>query len=141
MTPSKRLVAATMIAALAAGAALPAISDAATTTVTRTSNYHISVNPGVLAPGGSTVNAKAVVSNPQKTVSNWYSRATIQKVVRKAADEGIQKPFNYQGYRCVPVLDGSMNASTARFTCKLNGADVPTTVKLTFTIPFKPATA
>jgi hypothetical protein len=34
-----------------------------------------------------------------------------------------------------------MSASTARFTCKLTGGDVPTTVKLTFTIPSKPATA
>jgi hypothetical protein len=41
----------------------------------------------------------------------------------------------------VPVLNGSMNASTARFTGTLRGGDVPTTVKLTFTIPFKPATA
>jgi hypothetical protein len=141
MTLSKRLVAASMIAALGAGAALPAISDAATTTTTKTSTYNITVNKGVLAGGGNTVRAKAVVTNPQKNVSDLYNRATIQKVVRKAADQGIQKPFNYLGYRCVPVLDGSMNASTAHFTCKLNGADVPTTVKLTFTIPFKPATA
>jgi hypothetical protein len=142
MTLTKRLAAGTMIAALGAGVALPAISDAATTTnVTRTSTYNISVNPGVLAGGGNHVRAKAVVTNPQKSVSDWYSRATIQKVVRKAANQGIEKPFTSQGYRCVPVLDGSMNASTARFTCKLRGADVATTVKLTFTIPFKPATA
>ena len=70
-------------------------------------------------------------------MSDWYSRATI----RKAANRGIQKPYRSQGYRCVPVLEGSMNASTAHFTCTLNGADVPTTVKLTFRIPFKPATA
>ena len=85
--------------------------------------------------------AKVVVTNPRKSVSDWYSRATVQKVVRRAANQGIQKPFNYQGYRCVPVLEGSMNASTAYFTCRLRGGDVPTTVKLTFTIPFKPATA
>ena len=34
-----------------------------------------------------------------------------------------------------------MNASTAHFTCKLRGADVPTTVKLTFTAPFLPPVA
>jgi hypothetical protein len=140
MSLSKRIAAGTVVAVLGAGAALPAVA-AATTTVKQTSTYDISVNRGVLAGGGHKVHAKVVVSNPDKTVSDWYSRATVRKVVRKAANQGIQKPFNYQGYRCVPVLDGSMNASVARFTCKLNGADVPTTIKLTFTIPFKPATA
>ena len=33
-----------------------------------------------------------------------------------------------------------MNASTANFTCNLRGADVPTTVKLTFSAPFLPPT-
>ena len=140
MTLSKRIVAGTMIAALGAGAALPAVSNAAAP-VKQTSTYTITVNKGVLAGGGRTVKAKVVVTNPEKRVSDWYSRATIQKVVRKAANQGIEKPFTYEGYRLVPVLNGSMNASTARFTGKLTGADVPTTVKLTFTIPFKPATA
>jgi hypothetical protein len=134
MTLSKRLVAGTMIAAIGAGAALPAVSDAATT-VKQTSTYTITVNKGVLAGGGNTVRAKVVVTNPQKSVSNWYSRATIQKVVRKAANQGIQKPFTYQGYRLVPVLNGN----TAKFTGNLRGGDVPTTVKLTFTVPFKAA--
>jgi hypothetical protein len=142
MSLSKRIAAGTVVAVLGAGAALPAVSAAATTTtVKQTSTYNISVNRGVLANGGHKVRAKVVVSNPDSAVSDWYSRATIRKVVRKAANEGIQKPFNAQGYRCVPVLDGSMNASVAHFTCKLRGGDVPTTVKLTFTIPFKPATA
>jgi hypothetical protein len=132
MTLSKRLVAGTMIAAIGAGAALPAVSDAATT-VKQTSTYTITVNKGVLAGGGNTVRAKVVVTNPQKSVSNWYSRATIQKVVRKAANQGIERPFTYQGYRLVPVLKGN----TASFTGNLRGGDVPTTVKLTFTIPFK----
>ena len=140
MSLSKRIAAGTVVAVLGAGAALPAVA-AATTTVTQTSTYNITVNRGVLAGGGHKVRAKVVVTNPDKSVSDWYSRATVRKVVRKAANQGIQKPFNYQGYRCVPVLDGSMNASVARFPCKLNGADVPTTVKLTFTIPFKPPAA
>ena len=140
MSMSKHVVVATAIAALGVGSALPAVSDAATT-ITQTSSYNVTVNRGVLAGGGNTVRAKVVVTNPQKSVSNWYSRTTIQKVVRTAANQGIERPFTYQGYRCVPVLDGSMNASTAHFTCKLRGADVPTTVKLTFTIAFKPATA
>jgi hypothetical protein len=142
MNVSKRLVAATMIAAIGAGGALPAISSAASTTnAKQTATYVVSINKGILAGGGNTVTAKVVVTNPDKRVSGWYSRATIQKVVRKAANQGIQKPFVYQGYRLVPVLDGSMQASTAHFTGKLTGADVPTAVKLTFTIPFKPATA
>jgi hypothetical protein len=135
MSLSKRLVAGTMIAAIGAGAALPAVSDAATTNVKQTSTYTITVNKGVLAGGANTVKAKVVVTNPEQRVSNWYSRATIQKVVRKAANQGIERPFTYQGYRLVPVLKGN----TASFTGNLRGGDVPTTVKLTFTIPFKTA--
>jgi hypothetical protein len=142
MNISKRLVASTMVAAIAGTAAVPAISQAAATKdTTKTATYNITVNKGVLAGGGNEVKAKVVVTDPQSNVSDWYNKATIQKVVRKAANQGIQKPFTYEGYRCVPKLDGSMNQSTARFTCKLTGGDVPTTVKLTFTIPFKPATA
>jgi len=142
MILSKRLTAATTIAVTLAGAALPAVSNAAAgTSVKQTSSYNVAVNKGVLAGGGQTVKAKVVVTSPQKKVSDWYSRGTIQKVVRKAANQGIEKPFNDQGYRCVPTLEGSMNASTARFTCMLTGGDVPTTVRLSFTIAFKPATA
>jgi hypothetical protein len=50
------------------------------------------VNTGVLAGGGNTVKAKVVVTNPQKSVSNWYSRATIQEVVRKAATRASSAP-------------------------------------------------
>jgi hypothetical protein len=144
MNLSKRLISSTLIVAVVGAAALPAISEAATAPAsnpTQTSTYTITVNKGVLAGGGNQIKAKVVVTDPQSNVSDWYSKATVQKVVRKAANQGIQKPFTYEGYRCVPKLDGSMNASTAHFTCKLTGGDVPTTVKLTFTIPFKPATA
>jgi hypothetical protein len=141
MSLPKTLLTGTLVAALGAGAVLPAAGQAATTTTTKTSVYNISVNKGVLAGGGNTVRAKVVVTNPQASVSDWYSRATIQKVVRKGVNNGIQKTYRSQGYRCVPVLDGSMNASTARFTCKLQGADVPTTVKLTYKVAFKPATS
>jgi hypothetical protein len=141
MSLPKTLLTATLVAALGAGAVLPAAGQAATTTTTKTSVYNISVNKGVLAGGGNTVRAKVVVTNPQASVSDWYSRATIQKVVRKGVNNGIQKTYRSQGYRCVPVLDGSMNASTARFTCELRGADVPTSVKLTYKVAFKPATS
>ena len=38
---------------------------------------------------------------------DWYSRARIQKVVRKGVNNQIQKPYTSQGYRCVPVLDAA----------------------------------
>ena len=138
MSISKQAVAAALVAAIGAGAAVPAAQAATTTTTTtRTSVFHIRVNDGIIAGGGDVVRAKVVVTNPEKSVRNWYSRSTIQKVVRKGVNNQIQKPYNSQGYRCVPVLDGSMSASTARFTCQLQGADVPTTVKLTYTVPFQ----
>jgi len=137
MTVSKKAVAAALAAAIGAGAVVPAAQAATTTTTTtRTSVYHIRVNDGILAGGGSVVRAKVVVKNPDPTVRSWYSRATIQKVVRKGVNNQIQKTYRSQGYRCVPVLDGSMNASTAHFTCKLRGADVPTTVTVTYTAAF-----
>ena len=142
MSPSKKAVAAALVAAIGTGAAVPAAQAATTTTTTtRTSVYHIRVNDGILAGGGNVVRAKVVVKNPETSVRGWYSRATIQKVVRKGVNNQIQKTYRSHGYRCVPVLDGSMNASTARFTCKLRGADVPTTVTVTYTAAFKPATA
>jgi hypothetical protein len=119
---------------------VPATTLAATPAPTKTSIYHISVDPGVLAGGQDTVRAKVVVTNPEQSVRYLYNRATIQQVVRYGVDNGYQKPYSIEGYRCVPRLDGSMNASTARFTCRLRGADVPTTVKLTFTAPFLPPT-
>ncbi len=137
MTVSKKAVAAALAAAIGAGAVVPAAQAATTTTTTtRTSVYHIRVNGGILAGGGNVVRAKVVVKNPDPTVRSWYSRATIQKVVRKGVNNQIQKTYRSQGYRCVPVLDGSMNASTAHFTCKLRGADVPTTVTVTYTAAF-----
>ena len=141
MFASKRTLAAALIAVIGAGAAVPAAQAATTTTTTRTSVYHINVNDGILAGGGNVVRAKVVVKNPEPSVRSWYKRSTVQKVVRKGVNNQIQKPYRSQGYRCVPVLDGSMNASTAHFTCKLRGADVPTTVKITYTAAFKPATA
>jgi hypothetical protein len=134
---SKKAVATALVAAIGAGAAVPAAQAATTTSTTRTSTYHVRVNDGILATGGNVVRVKAVVKNPEQSVRNWYSRSTIQRVVRKGVNGEYEKPYTSQGYRCVPVLNGSMQSSTAKFTCKLRGADVPTTVKLTFTVPFK----
>ena len=138
MSVSKKAVATALVAAIGAGAAVPAAQAATTTTTkTRTSIYHIRVNDGILAGGGDVVRVKSVVTNPEQSVRNWYSRSTIQKVVRKGVHHQIQAPYNSQGYRCVPVLNGSMSASTAKFTCQLRGGDVPTTVKVTYTVPFQ----
>jgi hypothetical protein len=139
MSPYKKAVATALVAVVGAGAGVPAVAQAATTTTTttRTSVYHVPVNEGILANGGHMVRAKVVVKNPDPTVRSWYSRATIKKIVRKGVNNEIQKPYRSQGYRCVPVLDGSMSASTAHFTCKLQGADVPTTVTVTYTAAFK----
>ncbi len=142
MSISRNAVAAALIAVVSAGAAVPAAQAATTTTTTtRTSVYHIRVNDGILAGGGDVVRAKVVVKNPDSSVRSWYNRSTVQKVVRKGVNNQIQKPYRSQGFRCVPVLDGSMNASVARFTCKLQGADVPTTVTITYTAAFMPPTA
>jgi len=88
----------------------------------------------------TSVVAKVLVMNPQSNVSDWWSRSTVTSVVRKGVNNGYQEPHSSQGYRCVPVLDGSMNASTARFTCRLRGADVPTSGRITFTAPYEPPT-
>jgi hypothetical protein len=137
MSITKKAVATALVAVAGAGVAVPAAqASTTTTTTTKTSVYHIRVNDGILANGQNEIRAKVVVKNPESSVRDWYSRATIKKVVRKGVNNGIQKPYRSQGYRCVPVLNGSMSASVAKFTCKLQGADVPTTVKLTFTAPF-----
>jgi len=88
----------------------------------------------------ASVVAKVLVMNPQSNISDWWSRSAVTSVVRKGVNNGYQEPYSSQGYRCVPVLDGSMNASTARFTCRLRGADVPTSGRITFTAPYKPPT-
>ncbi|MBE2319824.1 hypothetical protein DVA67_027920 [Solirubrobacter sp. CPCC 204708] len=137
----KAATAAAVIASLGA-VALPATAGAATTTTTTQNHtYHISVNPGMLAGGQNTVTARVKVTNPENSVRRFWSRSTVQQVVRQGVNNGYQKPYMSQGFRCTPTLDGSMNASTARFTCKLQGADVPTTVTLTFTAPYLPPTA
>ena len=98
--------------------------------------YHISVNPGILAGGQNTITANVKVTNPEKSVRDFWSRSTIQQVVRQGVNNGYQMPYKSQGFRCMPMIDGSMNASTENFTCKLRGADVPTTVTLTFAAPY-----
>ena len=64
--------------------------------------------------------------------SRFWSRNTIGKVVRKGVNNGYEMPYWAQGYSCTPVMDGNV----AHFTCKLRGADVPTTVTLRFSATY-----
>lgn len=139
MSFRKSASAAVLVAAIG-GAAVPGVASAAPAT-TQTHTYHVGVNDGILTRGQNTITANVKVTNPETSVRDFWSRASIQKMVRAGVNNEVQKPYQSEGFRCVPVLDGSMNASTARFTCKLQGADVPTTVTVTFTAPYLPATA
>ena len=138
---SKTAAVAATVAALGAIAVPTASAAPAPTTTTTTHTYNIKVDRGILAGGANTVTAKVKVTNPEKIVRDFWSRSTVQQVVRQGVNNKLQKPYQSQGFRCTPTLDGSMNASTARFTCKLRGADVPTTVTVTFTAPYLPPTA
>jgi hypothetical protein len=142
MSIRKNAAAVALIAAVG-GVAVPGVASAAThgSVPTQNHTYHVTVKAGVLAGGQDTVTANVKVTNPENSVRDFWSRTSIQQVVRQGVDNGYQMPYQSEGFRCVPVLDGSMNASTAHFTCKLQGADVPTAVTLTFTAPYLPPTA
>jgi hypothetical protein len=114
-------------AGLVLAMAVPAVASAAPASSAPAKivrNYDVRVNDGVLAKG-RTVQAKVVVRNPESSVEDWWSKATIAKVVRKGVNGGYEIS---QGYRCTP----SVNGQTASFTCKLRGGDVTTAIKLTF---------
>jgi len=125
--PRPAVASALLLAAVGPGiaAAAPAAHVASPAAITR--HYDVRVKPGVLA-SGRTVRAKAVVKNPESTVRAWWSRRTISRVVRKGINGRYEMPYVSQGFRCTPSVTGQ----TAKFTCKLRGADVPTTIKLTF---------
>lgn len=134
----KQIATASVVAVVAA-ATLPTAGPAAASP-TKTVTYTVTVKKGVLVDNATSVRAKVLVTNPQRNVSDWWSRSTVNAVVRKGVNNGFEEPYNSQGYRCVPILDGAMNVSNANFTCRLRGADVPTTVRLTFTAPYNPPT-
>lgn len=124
-----RVSGAILAAAFAAHAvALPAAGVAATTKPV-TYNYNVSVNKLALA-SGTNVKAKAVVSAPEAKVKKWWSQATVAKVVRKGVNGGYQRPYKIQGYNCGVVVRGEKT----NFTCNLHGADVPTSIRLTFSV-------
>jgi hypothetical protein len=110
--------------------ALPALGQAASSKVVNT--YNVKVAKGILAKG-DVVKAKAVISNGAAQQQGWWNQQTIASVVRSGVNRGYGKAYISQGYRCTPVV----NAWIGTFTCKFTGADVPTTIKLTFTADWR----
>jgi hypothetical protein len=99
-------------------------------------SYAVQVKPLALA-SGNTVKANVIVTAPEAKVRSWWSAKTVSAVVRKGVNGGYQSPYRAEGYRCTPVVRGEKTS----FTCKLMGADVPTTVRLTFTVVYRGDTA
>lgn len=122
----------TAVALVLAAGCFAAIPSAALAASSKTVNYKVSVNPGVLARG-RTVKANAKITNPEPIVASWWSSATISTVVRAGVNGGYQRPYASLGYRCTPVV----RASTTSYSCKLRGADVPTSIELTFAVQFR----
>jgi hypothetical protein len=116
------------VALVPAANAATASPAAASKTIAK--HYTVSVKPLALA-SGTTVKAKAVITAPESKVSDWSDQHTINTVVRK----GIGGPTTYksEGYRCSAKMTPHSNGSaTTNYTCKLQGADVPTGITLTF---------
>lgn len=83
----------------------------------------------VTLDGGARVQATAVVTYPQRSVRGWWSPATIARVVEDAAAVAPGVSYESQGYTCTPSRAGRGHV------CAIQGADVPTSVRLTFTLP------
>ncbi len=99
-------------------------------------SYAVQVKPMALAKG-NTVKVNVIVTAPEAKVRSWWSANTVSAVARKGVNGGYQRPYLAEGYRCTPVVRGEKTS----FTCKLVGADVPTTVRLTFTVVYRGDTA
>ncbi len=121
-------------------AAVPATAMAATPhhqPVKRTTfKYNVPVNRMALAQGSS-VTANGTVTWPQSNVSDWWSASTIKRVVQTGVNNGRQSPYAKDGFRCVPTINGEKT----NFVCKLQGADVPTTVTLRYSLIYRGDTA
>ena len=120
----------TLILAGACAAVLPTGGQAASRTARH--SYKVTVNKGVLAQG-NTVPASATVTDPEQKVKDWWSNSTVATVVRKGVNGGYQRPYASEGYRCTPVV----RSATTSFTCRLQGADVATSIKLTFAVQYR----
>jgi hypothetical protein len=120
----RRAVVSGLVLASVCGAALPATSLASSKVV---NTYKVTVAKGILDQG-RVVKATATIKNGAAQQADWWSQPTIAKVVQTGVNRGYGKPYVSQGYRCTPVVQ----AWVGRFTCKLTGADVPTTINLSF---------
>jgi len=98
--------------------------------------YQVKVNPMALAKG-NTVQVKATITAPEAKVQSWWSQKSVAAVVRKGVNGGYQRPYMSEGYRCTPSIRGEKTT----FSCKLMGADVSTTVRLSFTVVYRGDTA
>jgi hypothetical protein len=128
-TNLKRVAAATLAIASLSAAALPASSLAAGNT--KVFNYPVTVKKGVLA-SGQKVSTRTVVTDPVSSVSDWWASHTISTVVRTGVNGRYQMPYTSLGYRCTP----NVGMMTTSFVCKLQGGDVETNIRLTFTVQF-----
>jgi hypothetical protein len=123
--PSRRfLLGAALLVAAFFVVALPLTGYASSKVV---NTYNVKVEKGILA-SGDTVKAKATITNGAAQQADWWSSKTISAVVRTGVDRGFAKAYNTQGYRCT----ASAQAWVGTFSCTLTGADVPTTIHLTF---------
>ena len=78
-------------------------------------------------------------SSPGRAGCSAYADAKVQQSRTQAlgpATGGWKKPFRFEGFRCVPTFPDGLNGYQANFTCKLQGADVPTTVTLKFGVQY-----
>lgn len=132
--PRPRQIGAATLAVLAAVVAM-IVPSAALAASPQTFEYPVTVKPLALAQG-KTVQTKVVVTAPEPTVKDWWSQATVSKVVRKGVNGGYQRPYQAEGYRCTATVKGE-NTS---FACTLKGADVPTKVRLTFSVVYRGST-
>jgi hypothetical protein len=98
--------------------------------------YSVTVKPIALARG-NTVKVKATITAPEAKVQSWWSQKTVAAVVRRGVNGGYQSPYASEGYRCTPVIRGEKTT----FNCKLVGADVSTTIRLSFTVVYRGDTA
>jgi hypothetical protein len=130
-----RAAAAALAVAGVVAAACP-VSGLAAAAKPLTVSYSVVVKPLALAHG-TTVKVKATITSPEAKVKGWWSKKSVTTVVRKGVNGGFQSPYSSEGYRCTPKVRGELTS----FTCKLQGADVPTTVRLSFAVVYRGDTA
>ena len=135
MSLRKTAVAAALIATVGAGV-VPAASQAATTTTPTITKRYSVVTGAIQANSKRTVPVTVKVTNPENSVKSWWSKKNVQAVTNFAVTSGSKKPFRYEGFRCVPTFPDGLNGYKANFSCKLQGADVPTTVTLKFGVSY-----